>query len=630
MSIHTVPTADPVDIEFRERLDDFKQHLEERGVRPGEAVKQGFDLLSRAETEALVGNSNTSCGRAAIAITYPNLDGKPTDFVRLRFLGKAIGFKPSKEQKRAPRFWQKPGTEPHAYLPRLLNGCPWRDFAADPTAELYVTEGEIKAMAMANAGFPAIGLGGVHSWHVAGDEDTPVEGLREVDVKGRNVAIVYDYDPKPKTQRTVRRAARKLSNWIKSRGGVPRIVNLPPPENGAKQGVDDFLVAQGRDELVKLISDATEGRLPDALNTGGYLLDTKFPPLAFAIDPYFPKGELVEFHGPHGQFKSTLMLYAALSVATGEPWHTRAFATRGRAVFISLEDREATLSRRVKCWLAGPSPLYQKVADGKRRTKEERAKLEEGIRRNFRCLGREQAAPLTLTETDYGAAIIRTTAVDRIVSLCGQDADLIVLETATRLHPGEESNEALAVLARALEFIATRTGACVVLIRHVSKEQAERARKGKGVTSYAGRGGGSLADAGRGVLSAGRLSDKLDAPIMVAHTKANLTARGPTLWWRVDSTPLGPYLSHIEAPAQKEEQKADHAGRVLDVIRAAGKAGIGARDLQRKLPSGADPAELRAAIKQLVADKRVTETKEARGRVVYRIAYVDPPTGGRP
>jgi RecA-family ATPase len=74
--------------------------------------------------------------------------------------------------------------------------------------------------------------------------------------------------------------------------------------------------------------------------------------------------------------------------------------------------------------------------------------------------------------------------LERLVKLCA-GADLVVLDTAARLHPGAETNESLAVLASALESIATRTGACVVLVRHVSMEQA----RGASTDSVSERGG---------------------------------------------------------------------------------------------------------------------------------------------
>ena len=578
-------------------------------------------------------------GGPSYRLPYFDLDGNPfllddgEDFARRRLLGPL-------DPKDPQRYRQPPDSPTPAYLPPIKhlglghwrNGKwrpirSWRQVANDPTIRVYETEGEKKAFAACKAGFLTIAVGGVDSWaegrKKAGDRDHLVPLLREFNFNGREWGILYDSDAATKPD--VQRAERENRDALQQRGAVVTIVRLPPAKDGTKQGLDDFLLAHGRDELRKLIDAATVGRLPDSLDDGSTLLE-EYPPLEFPIEPYFPKGELAELNGPHGQFKSTLMLRAALSVATGEPFHTRVFAKLGKAVFISLEDRTPTLAKRVRCWLTGGNPLYQKIADEKRRTKEEREKLKDRIQRNFRYLGREKAHPLTLTTRKYGETVIRTANVDRIVNLC-QGADLIVLETAARLHPGEESNEALAVLATALESIATRTGACVVLVRHVSKEQAQK-RNGS-TTSYAGRGGGSLADAARSVLSVVRVGDKQDTPVRMVHTKSTHTARGPDLFWRVDSTPLGPYLAPMEAPAQKTEQKAEASDRVLGVIRTAGAKGIGARDLQRKLPSGADPAEQKAAIKQLVASGQVTETKEARGRVVYRIAYAAPPAEGR-
>ncbi|MGA8891813.1 MAG: hypothetical protein WB493_09610, partial [Anaeromyxobacteraceae bacterium] len=50
-----------------------------------------------------------------------------------------------------------------------------------------------------------------------------------------------------------------------------------------------------------------DGLLPE-LRPASILLDTQFPPLRFAIEPYFPRSELTELVGAHGIFKSTAAL----------------------------------------------------------------------------------------------------------------------------------------------------------------------------------------------------------------------------------------------------------------------------------------------------------------------------------
>lgn len=339
--------------------------------------------------------------------------------------------------------------------------------------------------------------------------------------------------------------------------------------------------------------------LPSALREGGALLDMPLPSVAYAIKPYFPLGEFVELHGPHGQFKSTIALYAALSVAAGGAWN-RGEVRQGRSVFISLEDRSATLARRVRSWLEGPEFEDSGAGDARRAR-------DEGVRANFWYLGREEAAGLILTFPEYGQSQVRHDVVEQLVDLC-KGAVFVVLETAARLHPGAETNEALSVLAAALEEVATRTGACVVLVRHVAKEQA---RNGA-ADSYGGRGGGSLADAARSVLSTTRQGDGGNAVVRLVHTKSTHSAPGPDLVWR--PVPRGESV-YLQAMTGAEEEAAERAA-LLERIGRAGDAGVTRRDLERGIPQNATREHRREQLRRCLEDlvrRGTVERIERRG-----------------
>ncbi len=62
--------------------------------------------------------------------------------------------------------------------------------------------------------------------------------------------------------------------------------------------------------------------LPEALLPAARLLDSEFPPVEYAVEPYFPRAEVTELVGAHGIFKSTAALGACLSVACGRGWGT--------------------------------------------------------------------------------------------------------------------------------------------------------------------------------------------------------------------------------------------------------------------------------------------------------------------
>jgi hypothetical protein len=129
-----------------------------------------------------------------------------------------------------------------------------RDKIADPTVELWVTEGVKKGDALTSRGICAISLTGVFNWRsqlgTLGDwEDVPL--------KGRVVTICFDADAR--TNRNVLRAMVRLSQWLKSKGVKQvRYLIVPAEVNGTKvKGADDFFAAGGTLEALKAVATTT-------------------------------------------------------------------------------------------------------------------------------------------------------------------------------------------------------------------------------------------------------------------------------------------------------------------------------------------------------------------------------------
>jgi RecA/RadA recombinase len=328
------------------------------------------------------------------------------------------------------------------------------------------------------------------------------------------------------------------------------------------------------------------------------------------VEPYFPRGEVTELVGAHGLFKSTLALGACLSVSSGRSWGGATVA-QGKTVFVTMEDAERTLSRRVKAWLDGLPP-------GR-----ERSDAEADIREHFSYLGREGARELALTSSDRHSTAIRGSVVECVTELV-RGATLVVLETASRLHEGPEQNEALAVFAQAVERIATESGAAVVVVRHVSKQAARE----QIVDSYAGRGGGSLSDAARSVLVVtldrrpGEDEDDgtVPTPVRVTHAKSTLSARGAPLLWLPVVAEHGVYLRSLSAA---DETRADAQRLHVALLEAAGE-GLTRRALRNEKPAGLGSVKAERAMAHLVQTGRAISTTENRPRnpgvVVYRAA----------
>jgi hypothetical protein len=173
------------------------------------------------------------CRSGGLVFPYFDLEGKDTGFVRV---------KPHEPRLRKgkPAKYEQPLGEPNrAYFPASS-----RQALRDGAGPIFVTEGEKKALALAQLGLATIGLGGVWNWTNGGDELT--DDLKAVSWEERPVYIVFDHDPKPDTVLQVGQAANRLAaRLVLANVDSVYMVALPGGPDGAKQGVDDFLLDNG-------------------------------------------------------------------------------------------------------------------------------------------------------------------------------------------------------------------------------------------------------------------------------------------------------------------------------------------------------------------------------------------------
>jgi hypothetical protein len=123
-----------------------------------------------------------------------------------------------------------------------------RDKIADPTVELWVTEGVKKADSLASRGVCTIAVTGVFNWR---SQYGSLGDWEDVVLKGRDVTICFDADAR--TNPNVLRAMIRLGNWLRSKG-VKQVRYLIVPEETHGQrvkGVDNFFAAGGTLEELK-------------------------------------------------------------------------------------------------------------------------------------------------------------------------------------------------------------------------------------------------------------------------------------------------------------------------------------------------------------------------------------------
>lgn len=126
---------------------------------------------------------------------------------------------------------------------------------ADPGASIFITEGEKKSLRGMQDGLACIGLSGVECWHEK-KSSALLPDLGRIQWQGRPTYIVFDSDAAD--NENVRTAESLLAAVLASHGAAVKIVRLPPGPDGAKMGLDDYLVAHGIDAFWQLVSQATE------------------------------------------------------------------------------------------------------------------------------------------------------------------------------------------------------------------------------------------------------------------------------------------------------------------------------------------------------------------------------------
>lgn len=217
-----------------------KEKLASSGLTLDDAKTLRIEILSREHTAKL----HDSCKPlASLIFNYisPYIlslvaeAGRP---FRGRYLEEEKGFTQQTESKRS-RYFQLPGTGVNAYFPMNLN-LGWQKVIQDPSIDILITEGELKAASATKLGLPTIGLGGVYNFRSAKLGIEFIQDLDRINWRQRNVYIVYDSDFR--TNGDVCNAINLISEQLMDRGAIPLMIMLPDATDKKKNGLDDFIV----------------------------------------------------------------------------------------------------------------------------------------------------------------------------------------------------------------------------------------------------------------------------------------------------------------------------------------------------------------------------------------------------
>lgn len=260
--------------------------------------------------------------------------------------------------------------------------------------------------------------------------------------------------------------------------------------------------------------------LPPSLNLEE-IWDAHLPPLDFVL-PGLLSGTVGLLVAPGATGKSFFSLQVASAIAGGPDLLQQGISRHGRVLLIAAEDPPSILANRLQ-------------AMGAHATLAMRENL-------LRKLDIVPALSLGIELFGEGAPKWEASIAER-----GKDCRLIVIDTLSRIHSGEEnSREDASRVMRRLERIAAQTGAAVLVLHHVGKAAA---LNGQGDLQQAARGASVWVDEARWVAFL-RTMDNQEAAkagvnpevrkdfVRYGVSKANYSTQGMDIWLQRDMTGL--------------------------------------------------------------------------------------------
>lgn len=232
--------------------------LEKSGITPAAAAGAVLAFTdSRKRIGELLNRRTPLPGGTCLVIPYFDEAGQPVDYCRLK------PERPRTEtrdgQERAVKYDSPSGRPAHLYIPpAAVPGL------HDPDSLLVLTEGEKKAIAMAQHGLPTVATAGV--WNLLKKvegvekgkafEDYDFRWPERVPVAGRRVVLVFDSDTQTKGNLPL--ALKYIRQHLAARGADVRVARLPDGPDGQKVGADDFIVANGPEAMQAVIETAED------------------------------------------------------------------------------------------------------------------------------------------------------------------------------------------------------------------------------------------------------------------------------------------------------------------------------------------------------------------------------------
>jgi hypothetical protein len=360
----------------------------------------------------------------------------------------------------------------------------------DASVPLWITEGVKKADGLASRGQCVVALQGVWCWQKDG---VPLQDWEDVRLWGRSVCVIFDSDVT--TNPKVQSALEGLVSFLEGRGARVGVAYLPEAPDGSKQGVDDFLASGKKVKDLELFIH--QGLREDLLPAGKPLSEIEPEKIEWLWPRRIPKGKITVLDGDPDNGKSVLTTDLAARVTAGLDLPDGTTTVAAGAVIVSAED--------------GASDT---------------------IRPRFDAAGGDPQRALLLGDDEPFAIPEDIPRLERAVNQVG--AALVVIDPIMAFLSGDVNSNRDQDVRRALtplKRMAERTGAAVVLVRHLNKTQG-------GNPLYRGGGSIGIIGAARSGMVVGPHPDSEELRVL-AGQKNNLSLPPRSLAYRIETAHTG-------------------------------------------------------------------------------------------
>ncbi len=205
---------------------------------------------------------------------------------------------------------------------------------------IFITEGEKKAMALAQAGCNAIGFGGVWNWRDRSSPTGVCPDFEAMNIRESTIAIVFDSDIA--LNPAVLKAEESLVDFCIARGASKVLRVRIPGGADHKTGIDDHLKVNGNSSLDELL---TRSIIENGFITGLELLHAQLEQERMLTN-FLPEGSFVLVAGVPGAGKTEFLIKQAADAAT-----------YGKVLYYLNEGGMLNLQTRLKAYCLDDSKL---------------------------------------------------------------------------------------------------------------------------------------------------------------------------------------------------------------------------------------------------------------------------------